>query len=285
MLKLSAVIDMEKINQYSIHFDDPPKKTRPAARGLVIRDGKVLLTYEQNKDVYMSPGGGREGEESFEDCCIRELKEESGYDVKPFEPFLVIYEYCFDTCYEAHYFLCEVTGKGEPHLTPTEIDHGVCPRWVDIDKAIEIFSHYEEKTEDHRSLYLREFTVLNKYKEYKKRKDLVKSFLGKTVEIKMDRPLGFVHKKENYSLTYPLNYGYIPGVLGGDGEELDVYLLGVNVPVTEYTAKIIGIAHRHNDNEDKLIAAPEGISFTKDQIAEQIHFQEQYFDTEIEVAE
>ena len=79
MIKLLPVINMEIINQYSIHFDDPPKKIRPAARGLAIRDGKVLLTYEQNKDVYMSPGGGREGEESFEDCCIRELKEETGY--------------------------------------------------------------------------------------------------------------------------------------------------------------------------------------------------------------
>ena len=274
---------MEIINQYSIHFDDPPKKTRPASRGLVIKDGKVLLTYEQNKDVYMSPGGGRENGESYEDCCIRELKEESGYDVIPFEPFLIINEYCFDTCYEAHYFLCEITGEGKQSLTPTEIDHGVCPRWLPIDEAIEIFSHYDEKTEDLRSLYMREYTVLNRYLEYKKRKELVKSFLGKTVEIKMDRPLGFIHKKENYSLTYPVNYGYIPGVIGGDGEELDVYLLGVDTPVNEYTARIIGIVHRHNDNEDKLVAAPEGISFSKEEIAEQIHFQEQYYDTEIEV--
>ncbi len=279
------VIDMETINQYSIHFDNPPKKTRPAARGLAVKDGKVLLTYEAKKDVYMSPGGGREGNESFEECCIRELKEESGYDVVPTEAFLVIYEYCFDTCYEAHYFLCDITGQGEANLTPTEIDHGVCPRWLPIEEAIEVFSHYDEKTEDHRSLYLREFTVLNKYLEYKKRKDLVKSFLGKTVEIKMDRPLGFVHKKENYSLTYPINYGYIPGVIGGDGEDLDVYLLGVNVPVKEYTAKIIGIAHRHNDNEDKLIAAPVGTSFSAAEIENAIYFQEQYYDTDIEVIE
>ncbi len=276
---------MEIINQYSIHYDNPPKKIRPASRGLAVKEGKILLTYEKHKDVYMSPGGGLEEGETFPECCAREFLEESGYIVKPAEPFVVVYEYCFDTCYEAHYFLCEVTGEGEQSLTPTEIDHGVCPRWLPIDEAIEIFSHYDEKTEDHRSLYLREFTVLNKYLEYKKRKDLVKSFLGKTVNIKMDRPLGFVHKKENYSLTYPVNYGYIPGVFGGDGEELDVYLLGVDVPVNEHTAKIIAIAHRHNDNEDKLVAAPEGISFTKDQIAKQIHFQEQYYDTEIEIFE
>lgn len=276
---------METINQYSFHYDFPPKKTRPAARGLVIREGKVLLTYEKYKNVYMSPGGGREEGETFPECCVREIKEESGYIADVIKPFLVINEYCFDTCYEAHYFICEIKGQGENHLTPTEIEHGVEPRWLELEKAIEIFSTYDEKTEDHRSLYLREYTILNKYLEYQKRKELVKLYLGKNVKIEIDRPLGFIHKKENYILTYPINYGYIPGVFAGDGEELDVYLLGVNEPVKEYSAKIIGIVHRHNDNEDKLIAAPEGANLSKEEIAELIYFQEQYFDVEIEVIE
>ena len=117
---------------------------------------------------------------------------------------------------------------------------------------------------------------------YEERKALVKSYLGKTVDIKIDRPIGHLHKKENHSLTYLINYGYIPGILGGDGEELDVYLLGVNEPVTEYTAKIIGIAHRENDVEDKLIAAPANKVFYQNEIAEAIHFQEQYYKTTVE---
>lgn len=118
---------------------------------------------------------------------------------------------------------------------------------------------------------------------YEERKTLVKSYLGKTVRIEIDRPIGYVHKKENYSLTYPINYGYIPGVLGGDGEELDVYLLGVDTPIEEYTGKIIGIVHRENDVEDKLVMALDGMNFTQNEIAEQVHFQEQYYKTEIEV--
>lgn len=114
------------------------------------------------------------------------------------------------------------------------------------------------------------------------RDSLVKSYLGKTVTVKIDRPIGYIHKKENYSLTYQINYGYIPGVLGGDGEELDVYLLGVDVPVNDYTGKIIGIVYRSNDIEDKLIMAPEGVAFTQNEIKEQINFQEQYYETEIE---
>lgn len=120
---------------------------------------------------------------------------------------------------------------------------------------------------------------------FEERKALVKSYLGQIVRIEIDRPIGYVHKKENYSLTYPINYGYIPGVLGGDGEELDVYLLGVDKPVAEYTGKIIGIVNRENDVEDKLVMAPDGIFFTQNEIAEQVHFQEQYYKTTIEVLE
>ena len=72
-------------------------------------------------------------------------------------------------------------------------------------------------------------------------------------------------------------------MLGGDGEELDVYLLGVAAPVKEYTARIIGIVHRRNDVEDKLVAAPEGLNFTVEEIMEAVKFQEQYYDSEIEI--
>ena len=118
---------------------------------------------------------------------------------------------------------------------------------------------------------------------YEERKEQVRSFLGKTVSMVVDRPLGYVHKKQNWSITYPVNYGYIPDVVGGDGEELDVYLLGVDEPVNKYECQIIAIAHRHNDAEDKLIGAPYGMSFTKDEIKNAIRFQEQYFNTEIEI--
>lgn len=113
------------------------------------------------------------------------------------------------------------------------------------------------------------------------RKAQVRSYLGKVLQIVIDRPIGYIHKK---TLLYPVNYGYIPGVLGGDGEELDVYLLGVTEPVTEYNCHVIGIVHRKNDVEDKLIAAPVGVTYTAEEMAEAIHFQEKYFDTYIEVA-
>ena len=117
---------------------------------------------------------------------------------------------------------------------------------------------------------------------YIARKELVKSYLGKTVTVEMDRPIGAVHPKHP-EIVYPINYGFIPGVLGGDGEELDVYILGVDTPVETYTARVIAIVHRTDDVEDKLVAAPEGMTYTAEEIAAAVHFQEQFHEGYIEV--
>ena len=113
---------------------------------------------------------------------------------------------------------------------------------------------------------------------------LVQSYLGRLVRIGIDRPIGYVHHKENSDrvLVYPINYGYIPNVLGGDGEELDVYLFGVSEPVSEFFGRIVGIVYREDDVEDKLIMAPDGMTPSAEQIAEAIHFQEQYYRTRVE---
>lgn len=113
------------------------------------------------------------------------------------------------------------------------------------------------------------------------REALIWSWMGKRVEIEVDRPIGHVHTTKGITLHYTLNYGYIPGLMGGDGEDQDVYILGVSEPVKQFRGRIIAAVRRFDDNEDKLIAAPEGIRFTKEEIAEAIHFVEKYFDSEI----
>ena len=153
--------NIKTVTQYAKIYSAPPERTRSSSRGLIINDGKILLTYETNKDVYMSPGGGVENGETLEECCIRELKEESGYIVNPIKKFITVNEYSFETLYISNYFICETVGECENHLTPTEIEHGVTPRWVELEKALQIFSTYHEKPQDQASLYLREYTVLN----------------------------------------------------------------------------------------------------------------------------
>lgn len=108
------------------------------------------------------------------------------------------------------------------------------------------------------------------------------SYLGKTITATVDRPVGFIHNSGVHSLTYPLNYGFLPGVPGGDGEDLDVYILGVSRPLTTFTGKVVGIVHRRDDTEDKLVAAPENLNPNQVQIAEAVHFAEQFYDSWIE---
>lgn len=106
-----------------------------------------------------------------------------------------------------------------------------------------------------------------------------KNYLGEKVKVKMDRPLGCKHPKHGF--VYPVNYGYIPGTISGDGEELDAYILGVHEPLDEFEGVVVAIIHRTNDNDDKLIVMPAGKNYTDDQIRALTEFQEQYFDSVI----
>lgn len=114
------------------------------------------------------------------------------------------------------------------------------------------------------------------------REALIRSLMGKTVDIIIDRPIGHIHITKGISLHYTINYGFLPGITGGDGEEQDVYILGVDRPLQTFRGWIIGAIRRRDDNEDKLVAAPEGISFTREEIAEATHFVEKYFDSTIQ---
>lgn len=114
------------------------------------------------------------------------------------------------------------------------------------------------------------------------REALIQSYLGKNVEIVVDRPIGYIHFTKGVTLHYTVNYGYIPGVMGGDGEEQDVYILGVTEPVERFTGRVIAAVRRKDDNEDKFVAAPEGMAFHQAQIAEAIHFVEKYFDSRVD---
>lgn len=113
------------------------------------------------------------------------------------------------------------------------------------------------------------------------RETLIQSFLGKMVDIVIDRPIGHVHVTKGITLHYTINYGFLPGVTGGDGEEQDMYILGVNVPLERFRGRIIGAIRRIDDNEDKLVAAPEGTAFSAEEIRKATYFVEKYFDSTV----
>ena len=64
---------IETIIQYAKTYSDPPEKERIASRGIVVKNNKILLSYEKNTDVYMSPGGGLENGETLEESEVDEI--------------------------------------------------------------------------------------------------------------------------------------------------------------------------------------------------------------------
>ena len=110
-----------------------------------------------------------------------------------------------------------------------------------------------------------------------KRKQFIIEAMGKAVHVVVDRPIGYQHG----DIVYPINYGYLPDIMAGDGEEQDAYILGITEPIEQFDGQVIGAIHRRNDCEDKLVVAPIGTVYHQGQIAEAVQFQEQYFDSRI----
>jgi inorganic pyrophosphatase len=103
----------------------------------------------------------------------------------------------------------------------------------------------------------------------------IKSLVGKEVRVVIDWPLG--SKRPQHGFLYETNYGYVEGIIAPDGEELDAYVVGVFEPLKEFSGRCIAIIHRTNDNDDKLVVAPDGKQFTDEQIRAFTEFQEKFF--------
>lgn len=104
----------------------------------------------------------------------------------------------------------------------------------------------------------------------------LRDYMGKTVKVIIDRPLGSTHPRHN-DIIYPVNYGYLPATVSGDGMEIDAYVLGITTPITDFEGVVIGVIVRDDDNEDKLVIAPAGMTFAPEQIQDAIDFQERFF--------
>ncbi|MGL5314822.1 MAG: inorganic diphosphatase [Peptostreptococcaceae bacterium] len=107
----------------------------------------------------------------------------------------------------------------------------------------------------------------------------MEKYLGKMVNVIMDRQLGSSHPTHNF--IYTLNYGFIPNTISGDGEEIDVYIIGEFEPLEEYSGYVVAIIKRENDIEDKLVVCRDLNRYNKQQIKALVEFQERFFKSKI----
>lgn len=143
-------------------------KTRIGCRGIVLHDGKLLACREEKTDFWQLPGGGLETGESLQECCAREILEETGYIVSPTKQVLTLNEYYKEYKYVSHYFVCEIVGKGQQNRTSVEIGRGLVPQWVEVQNFLKTVSNYAVHASadaDKYGTYLREHTALCAYLE------------------------------------------------------------------------------------------------------------------------
>ena len=154
------------INIYGANRFEKWTKTRRGSRAIIVKDKNILITHEVRADLWMIPGGGLEEGETPEECCIRELEEETGYKVRLLYPLLTMNEYYEDYRFITDYFVCETTQHSMMHLTEAEQKAGLRPEWVPVSEVLGIFSRHQEYAatdEEKRGIYLREFTALTEY--------------------------------------------------------------------------------------------------------------------------
>lgn len=212
-------------------------------------------------------GAVLKGETSWEGA-LREAREEIGVNLCPEDGekrftrlLLTVDGRVHNSAADVYLFRYD----GEPHLENATTDEVAECRWMTREEILTLMDAGEFAE------------PLNYFRcAFDQPEPDYRAVIGKKVHCVMDRPLGCRHPRKP-AIVYRVNYGYVPGVAGGDGAEQDVYVIGVDEPLREFTGTVIGVYHRYNDTEDKWIVAPDGMNFTDDRILGDIAFVEQFF--------
>lgn len=109
---------------------------------------------------------------------------------------------------------------------------------------------------------------------------LASDVIGRMVTGTIDRPIGSRHPRY-LDTVCPVNYGFVDGVIAGDGKEQDAYVLGADEPIESFEGKVIAVWHRLDDVEDKWVVSLDGSDLPDEEILRAIRFQEQFFEGEL----
>jgi len=265
-------------------FSKENSRFRYRAGGLLIRDGKILFAKNAVGGYFYILGGGVHLGETSEHCIEREFLEETGIHAKA-ERLAVVCEnfFCGEFGEDCHilefYYLMTAEDDAIENCKPTS-DIGENLVWLPVEEIpeCEIKPDFIKKSICEIITGSEIFHVVNDSDRHLL--NIEEQVLGKLVTVTVDRPLGSFHP-EYKDMYYPINYGYIKGIIAPDGEEQDAYILGVDEPVKEFTGRVIAIIRRSDDVEEKWVVAPDGVTFTKDEIMNAVRFQEQYFQLEV----
>ena len=140
-IEMEKIIKCRTIDGGTKEFPVGELSFRPSVYGVVIKDEKVLLVPQW--DGYDIPGGGVDLGELVTDTLIREVKEETGLDVKPLQVLLVQDDFFFNPYKNKPfqtpliYFLCEVTGGeiSDKGFDEHEKEYAKKAEWIPLAKV------------------------------------------------------------------------------------------------------------------------------------------------------
>lgn len=142
-------------------------RERNRAAGVVLNDKKeIILMNLTNMYFHMLPGGGVDSNENMEEALYRELKEETGANIKIISELGIVVENLEQRKMKqiTYFYLTKVVGEiHEPNFMPDELEQGYQVEWYSIDKAIKIL---EEENEYEEYIKHRELEAIKEAKKY-----------------------------------------------------------------------------------------------------------------------
>ncbi|MBH0163094.1 NUDIX hydrolase [Fictibacillus sp. 26RED30] len=100
---------------------------------ICVNDGKLLMVLQGAADeekTWSVPSGGREGNESLEECGIREVWEETGYVVKVVRKLHIKEGISQNIHFNVHYFLTDLVSGSSVIQDPDGLIHDIS--WVSL---------------------------------------------------------------------------------------------------------------------------------------------------------
>lgn len=149
-------------------LEEPNYKLRRAARGLLVKDGKIALLNVTSRNYHKLPGGGLEKDENIEAGFKREVKEETGWDCQIIDQGPVIIEYRKKSRILQISYIFVAQAVGQPSAQKLEDDEkaeGHELEWVSFEKAQDLISTGKPKEYDDKFIHLRDTKIIDFYKD------------------------------------------------------------------------------------------------------------------------